>query len=69
MFVKIYTILMRISILAALKTFNAKNLHNGMLKIKNFSIENLDKAVAKIIFKPDPCLGFNWPPCQFRLDP
>lgn len=50
-----------------IKAFNVKNLHNETLEIKDFPLEIIDKAVAKIIFKPDHCLGFNWPPYQCRF--
>ena len=30
--------------------------------------ENVDEQVAKIIFKPDLCAGFMWPPYQCRLN-
>lgn len=33
----------------------------------NPPVQNVNKSVAKIIFKPDSCLGFFWPPYQCRL--
>lgn len=34
----------------------------------DFSSQTINKSVAKMIFKPDLCIGFNWPPyhCRFK---
>jgi hypothetical protein len=52
---------------AIYKTLNVKTLQDETLEIIDFPIEVKDKDVAKIIFKPDQCLGFIWPPYQCRF--
>jgi len=48
-------------------TFDVKALGDEMIEINEFPLENIDKSVANIIFKPDHCFGFSWPPYQCRF--
>jgi len=46
---------------------NEKILQHEMSVITDYSSEIMDKAVAKMIFKPDQCSGFNCSPYQCRF--
>lgn len=47
-----------------------KKLFSKSLQHMNPYIQVVDKSVAKMIFKPDQCKGFTWPPyqCCFEID-
>lgn len=52
--------------------YNSSTHHVPRRKIENIeslqlvpsSKESIEKSIVKMIFKPDQCIGFNWPPYQ-----
>ncbi len=52
---------------AIYNVLSEKTLKSATFEMTEYPQEILEKSVSKVIFKPDQCKGFSWPPYQCRF--
>lgn len=57
-----------ISFSSDVKTLSKKAKPTKSLESNSSNTENFNELVRKMIFKPDLCIGFDWPPYQCRFE-